>query len=677
MDSRTRRFNAELASLIGIQHIEVQYSINRIARQAMGIISRRLRFSLVDENLKSPKHIAYNIEIGFSEFASFVEKRIESLTTIYLRNMGRIFTSTLEKYSMLEAKRTINKTLFPGVPKNVILKIVANQRVADRLLKKMQKSGMNPSTMAAIVSLQTDTAKRQNLLEQYFRAMRNNAYTIARTSMSELIGKAGKIAYESLPKDLVGFQVHGILDERIRPAHRARNGTIYYKKPRYDNLGFDQMPNPPLEADGSMAYNCRCVTGDCRINGYVKSISRFLYDGEFTKIRTASGAEITVTSNHPIATNLGLVSANMINKGDSLITDFCDVGNFPKNVKNKVPTIKDVFESILVNGGRFSSFDSPKSLDFHGDGKFIKSKIDIVFADGELMNESQASPVRLINENGLVLAETVSMSIPDLTTTSIVSHSRPLNSFGNGLASRINSSFDKSGQETKRLALVGSSSINATSTYPVFLGKCVQGLASEISGNKVRRRFFELGESSRFRFSPQFDPKAGEPSSDSFAFDSNFSSYLLKRFARNISLDKVVEVTRFHKKDLVYSVDSHNGYYMASDNNIAIVNGNCWLTPIMSLDAQKFFDFKGRIIPNAKIFNEWFSTSSKDRRIMAVGVRRYNAAMKRLRKGEKLEWASMLDPVTGMLLDEKQLLAETPQKRAARIKKAKKVIGGT
>lgn len=62
---------------------------------------------------------------------------------------------------------------------------------------------------------------------------------------------------------------------------------------------------------------------------------------------------------------------------------------------------------------------------------------------------------------------------------------------------------------------------------------------------------------------------------------------------------------------------------------------------------------------------------------MAVGVRRYNAAMKRLRKGEKLEWASMLDPVTGMLLDEKQLLAETPQKRAARIKKAKKVIGGT
>lgn len=360
MDARTRRFNAELASLIGIQHIEIQYSINRIARQAMGIVSRRLKYALMKEHISRPAHISYNIEISFEEVSFFVEKRIESLTAIYLRNIGRIFTSTLEKYSMMEAKRTINKTLFPGVPKNIILKIVQNQRVGDRLLKKMQKDGMNPSTMAAIVSLQVDNAKRQQLLEQYFARMRNNAYTIARTSMSEIIGKGGKIAYESLPKDLVGFQIHGILDERIRPAHRARNGTIYYKKPRYGNLGLDSMPNPPLEADGTMAYNCRC-----------------------------------------------------------------------------------------------------------------------------------------------------------------------------------------------------------------------------------------------------------------------------------------------------------------------------WLTPIMALDAKKFFDFKGRIIPNPKIFDEWFSTSSKDRQILAVGVRRYNAATKRLRKGEKLEWSSMLDPVTGMLLDEKQLLAESPQKRTARIKKAKMVIRGT
>jgi hypothetical protein len=96
----------------------------------------------------------------------------------------------------------------------------------------------------------------------------------------------------------------------------------------------------------------------------------------------------------------------------------------------------------------------------------------------------------------------------------------------------------------------------------------------------------------------------------------------------------------------------------------------------MSLDAQKFYDFKGRLIPSAKIFDEWFSTSSKDRQILAIGVRRYSAAVKKLKKGERLKWEHILDPVTGMLLDERSIKSETPQKRAARIKKAKKVITG-
>jgi hypothetical protein len=58
-------------------------------------------------------------------------------------------------------------------------------------------------------------------------------------------------------------------------------------------------------------------------------------------------------------------------------------------------------------------------------------------------------------------------------------------------------------------------------------------------------------------------------------------------------------------------------------------------------------------------------------------VRRYSAATKRLKKGEKLKWEHLLDPVSGILLDEKAIKAESPQKRAARIKKAKKIIIGT
>lgn len=58
---------------------------------------------------------------------------------------------------------------------------------------------------------------------------------------------------------VIGWQVLGILDDRIRPAHRERHKTIYYANPKPGQKGYDEMPNPPYEADGSLAHNCRCV----------------------------------------------------------------------------------------------------------------------------------------------------------------------------------------------------------------------------------------------------------------------------------------------------------------------------------------------------------------------------------------------------------------------------------
>ena len=674
MEAATRRFNELLAAKIGIEQIEALHHADIVSRKLLGLISHRQKLAVNPKDLNDYNSIHFNLECIYIEINSLINRLCPKILEEHSRRINAIMADLLANKDLQESKRTIARDIFPGIPKNVILEIIRNRNIPQRIMQKMSRTRMNPSAVAQFVAIQKDPLIRSSMVTQYFKAMRNNAYMIARTAISSMMGQIARNTYSALPKELVGFQIHAILDSRTRPAHRERDKTVYYKNPRYGNLGFDQMPNPPLEADGSTAFNCRCVTGDCRINGYVKSISRFLYDGEFTKIRTASGAEITVTSNHPIATNIGLVSANMIDKGDNLITDFSNVGNFSTNVKNKVPTIKDVFESILVNGGRFSSLDSPNSLDFHGDGEFIKSKIDIIFADRKLMDESDASPVRLVNENGLVMAETVAMSVPDLIPTNIVSHSRPLDFFRNRLASRLDSGFDKPSPKAKSLALVGSSLSNASPTDPILLRECVQGFTSDISGNKVSRWFFELGESSRFRFSPQFDPKAGDPSSDSFAFNSEFSSYLLERFTRNISLDKVIEVTRFHKKDLVYSVDSHNGYYMASDNNIAIVNGNCWLTPILNIEPTKFYDFKGRIIPDAKTFSQWFGSSAKDKQVLAIGIKRHQMASSRLKKGETLQWWHLLHPDSGMLLDLDEIKSESPQKRAGRIKKAKNII---
>lgn len=65
--------------------------------------------------------------------------------------------------------------------------------------------------------------------------------------------------WESIgPELVIGYQVHAIIDERTRPEHRHRNGFEYFRSPTGEQRGFDKMPRPPHEADGSVAFNCRC-----------------------------------------------------------------------------------------------------------------------------------------------------------------------------------------------------------------------------------------------------------------------------------------------------------------------------------------------------------------------------------------------------------------------------------
>lgn len=63
---------------------------------------------------------------------------------------------------------------------------------------------------------------------------------------------------EQIADLVVGYQVYAVLDDRTRPEHRARDGTIYYRNPKSGQKGLDQMPQPPIDPGGKLAYNCRC-----------------------------------------------------------------------------------------------------------------------------------------------------------------------------------------------------------------------------------------------------------------------------------------------------------------------------------------------------------------------------------------------------------------------------------
>lgn len=88
---------------------------------------------------------------------------------------------------------------------------------------------------------------------------RVRAVRAARTFGLHAAHAGQRAAWDQAGDLIIGFEVMATLDGRTRPEHRRRHGTKYYKDPRPGQKGLDEMPRPPLEADGSIAWNCRCA----------------------------------------------------------------------------------------------------------------------------------------------------------------------------------------------------------------------------------------------------------------------------------------------------------------------------------------------------------------------------------------------------------------------------------
>ena len=85
-----------------------------------------------------------------------------------------------------------------------------------------------------------------------------SARRTARTAGMYVAHEAELRTHEQLGDLVKGYQIHATLDSVTRPEHRRRDGTIYYRNPAPGQLGFDKMPRPPAEVDGTLAFNCRC-----------------------------------------------------------------------------------------------------------------------------------------------------------------------------------------------------------------------------------------------------------------------------------------------------------------------------------------------------------------------------------------------------------------------------------
>ncbi|NDD55722.1 hypothetical protein EBZ39_17970, partial [bacterium] len=120
----------------------------------------------------------------------------------------------------------------------------------------------SPASVAAVIATsraQGETAGQmaQRLLP-IVQGNRVSARRIARTESARCSTESSMQTYENMGDLVIGYQINATMDWRVRPHHAARNGTIYYRTPRPGQESMLHMPRPPIEEDGTVAYNCRC-----------------------------------------------------------------------------------------------------------------------------------------------------------------------------------------------------------------------------------------------------------------------------------------------------------------------------------------------------------------------------------------------------------------------------------
>lgn len=221
--------------------------------------------------------------------------------------------------------------------------------------------------------------------------LKTRAMMIARTETIASLNLSRLVKAEASRYDKIKFWVDSH-DARVRPAqrrtrfnHHARTiPPVPYNEPFI--VSGERLMFPGDVSQGASAGNLiRCYLPDTEIEGNIKTAQRSFYSGEVLEIVTVGGKRLSVTPNHGVFTDKGLIPAKSLNVGDNLICDAEKVGwgfRLINNYIKKKMTAADIFRS-------FSVLFVPKSvmvraLDFDGDGDAMHGKVDIVDAHSKL-----------------------------------------------------------------------------------------------------------------------------------------------------------------------------------------------------------------------------------------------------------------------------------------------------
>lgn len=213
--------------------------------------------------------------------------------------------------------------------------------------------------------------------------------TIFRTQ-TQLAYAAGRREQEQRPeiqRILWGYKYVTAGDDRVRPTHVALDGVTLPK-------------DDPWWAENTPPNGWNCFAGDTLVSGSgLLWVSRARYAGQMVELETVGGHRLSVTVNHPIATCAGWRRAGEIKAGDRVLSDsrkveFVQRGGGPQMAgrtvyKEDAPTrLNEAFDALAAQG---RGTISPAAVDFHGEAEFFVGQVDVVWADGELVDQFTAA----------------------------------------------------------------------------------------------------------------------------------------------------------------------------------------------------------------------------------------------------------------------------------------------
>jgi hypothetical protein len=155
--------------------------------------------------------------------------------------------------------------LFPPPPEAVVKEIVYASGWSARLGAETSLAAPRDVAAAVLRSITSGQSIRdlaKDLLP-IVDNVRATARRVARDETMRVMHTMQRDAELQIDDLVVGRQVFAVDNGHSptsRPEHKKRHGTIYYKKPGPGQHDISECPNPPYEADGTLAYNCRCWT---------------------------------------------------------------------------------------------------------------------------------------------------------------------------------------------------------------------------------------------------------------------------------------------------------------------------------------------------------------------------------------------------------------------------------